>query len=194
MPSTSSLSPTLDFEPRASLSRGRHLGTLAVASSRRGGFVPPRAMPAPVKASRFGPAAWLLLVVASWCALIGARVQIVKIAPAIMPFYAALGLHVNPRQMDISGVVSKLIEEDGRKFLIVEGEIRNLAEAPRAAPRMRLAVIDAQGREIYNWIAAPPKSRLVSGERAFFRARLAAPPEEGRDVRVRFAPEAGAAS
>jgi hypothetical protein len=48
-------------------------------------------------------------------------------------------------------------------------------------------VLDAAGQEIYHWTAAPQQSRLRAGETAFFRARLAAPPLEGREVRVRFA-------
>ncbi len=113
--------------------------------------------------------------------------QVVRLAPAAAAIYEAMGLPVNLRQMDFENVVSKLAEEDGRQILVVEGEIRNLADASRAAPRMRLAVLDAAGTEIYAWTAAPQKSRLNAGEKAAFRARLAAPPAEGREIRVRFA-------
>lgn len=129
----------------------------------------------------------MLCGVAGWGLLVGGRTQIVRLAPAVAPAYAALGLTVNLRQMDLQGVTSRLADEDGRTILVVEGEIRNLAEASRAAPRMLMAVLDADGREIYHWTAAPPKSRLASGEKAVFRARLAAPPQGGREVRVRFA-------
>jgi hypothetical protein len=72
-------------------------------------------------------------------------------------------------------------------ILVVEGEIRNLGAEPGAAPRVKLAVLDAAGQEIYRWTAAPLKARLRGGETAFFRARLAAPPAGGREVRARFA-------
>jgi hypothetical protein len=48
-------------------------------------------------------------------------------------------------------------------------------------------LLDAQGQELYHWIAAAPKARLAAGETAAFRARLAAPPVEGRRVLARFA-------
>lgn len=178
------------------LSAGRRkageLGRIAAASCRRGEashrILSAVASPA-AKGDKgaFGPFAWALAVVAAWGLLVGGRAQIVRLIPATAPLYAAIGLDVNLRQMDIAGVLSKLTEEDGREILVVEGEIRNLADTPRAAPRMRLAVLDANGNEIYAWTAAPPKSRLLSGEKASFRARLAAPPPEGREVRVRFA-------
>ncbi|MBB4198818.1 hypothetical protein CCR94_09080 [Rhodoblastus sphagnicola] len=154
--------------------------------------------PAPAAASATGkmrgPGALALCagLTAAWMGLVGGRAQIVKIVPGAAPVYAALGLKVNLRQMDVLGVTARLVEEDGRKILLVEGQIKNIDANPRTPPRMRLAVEDGQGREIYFWTAAPPKSRLSPGENAYFRARLAAPPDEGAEVRVRFAPEASA--
>ncbi|MCI4678554.1 DUF3426 domain-containing protein [Rhodoblastus acidophilus] len=124
---------------------------------------------------------------AAWAMLIGGRTQIVRLVPAVAPLYATLGLDVNLRRMGVEHVSARLVNEDGRQVLIVSGEIDNLSSSPRAAPRMRFAVIDADGGEIYHWTAAPPKARLAAGETAEFRARLAAPPKEGHEIRVRFA-------
>ena len=181
--------------------RAGQIGRVAAASCRRGeaglkalAGSAPRA--AKDKGGAFGPVAWMLCGVAMWSLVVGGRMQIVRLAPVAAPVYAALGLNVNLRQMELQGVNAKLAEEDGGAILVVEGEIRNLAEASRAAPRMLMSVLDADGREIYHWTAAPPKSRLASGEKAAFRARLAAPPQGAREVRVRFAgaPEAGRGS
>jgi hypothetical protein len=150
--------------------------------------------PAPRVARRRVPRALVVCagLAAAWAALVGGRSQIVRALPQAAPAYAALGLAVNLRHMDVFGLTARLVEEDGRKLLLVEGEIRNVGEAPRTPPRMRLAVEDARGREIYHWTAAPAKSRLNPGENAFFRARLAAPPDDGAEVRVRFTPDASA--
>ncbi|HUO55253.1 MAG TPA: DUF3426 domain-containing protein [Rhodoblastus sp.] len=162
-------------------------------SGRRAAFRPP-APPAVAPRSRLpGPWAWVLAGFIGWGVAIGARAQIVRFIPAAQPFYAALGLDATPRRMKIEHVVSRLADEDGRPILLVEGVIRNLAAAPRPAPRMRLAVLDADSQEIYHWTAAPPKARVAAGETMEFRARLAAPPKEGREVRVRFADAAGSA-
>jgi hypothetical protein len=167
------------------------LGRIAASSGRgetapkKRAFQAPRS--APEQSGGFGLFALALAILAAWAVLVGGRAQVVSHIPAMAPAYAALGLPVNLRQMNIEGVVSKLMDEDGRRILVVEGEIRNLADGPRAAPRMRLSVVDSNGQEIYFWTAAPPKSRLLAGETASFRARLAAPPQDGREVRVRFA-------
>jgi hypothetical protein len=177
------------------------LGRVAAASCRRGEAGRKALAGQAPRAARdgggaFGPVAWMLCGIAGWSLLVGGRAQIVRLAPGVAPVYAALGLNVNLRQLELQGVTSKLADEDGRTILVVEGEIRNLAEASKGAPRMLMAVLDADGREIYHWTAAPPKSRLAGGEKAAFRARLAAPPQGGREVRVRFAaaPEAGQGS
>lgn len=142
-------------------------------------FAPPTRAP--------GPLAFALAGFGVWALLVGARAQIVRLAPAAAAVYGAVGLDVNLNPMGLDHVASRLDYEDGHQVLIVEGEVRNRASSSRAAPRMRLSVLDAGGREIYHWIAAPPKSRLAAGETAEFRARLAAPPSEGREVKVRFA-------
>lgn len=159
-------------------------------------FYPPgaRMRPAPRAVGRRGSSALVVCagVATAWAALVGGRSQIVTVLPEAAPAYAALGMGVNLRHMDVFGLTARLVEEDGRKILLVEGEIRNVDESPRTPPQMRLAVEDARGREIYHWTAAPPKSRLSPGENAFFRARLAAPPDDGAEVRVRFTPDASA--
>ncbi|WP_298357263.1 DUF3426 domain-containing protein [Rhodoblastus sp.] len=142
-----------------------------------------------------GPVAWVFASFGVWALLVGTHARIARLAPTTAPLFAALGLDVNPTRMGVDHVASRLDYEDGRQILIVDGEIRNLASTPRAAPRMRLSVLDAGGREIYHWIAAPPKARLAAGETAEFRARLAAPPKDGQRIRVRLAggPESPAA-
>ena len=153
---------------------------------------PARAASSDQKRRGFGAVAWGMGLVAAWGLVVGGRAQIVGVLPAAASVYAALGLKVNLRHMDVFAVSAKVVEEDGRKILLVEGQIKNIDASARTPPRMRLAVEDLSGREIYFWTAAPPKSRLNPGENAFFRARLAAPPEEGAEVRVRFAPDASA--
>jgi hypothetical protein len=48
-------------------------------------------------------------------------------------------------------------------------------------------VEEENGRPLYRWTAAMPKPKLDGGESVTFETRLVAPPEAGRDVRVRFA-------
>jgi hypothetical protein len=69
---------------------------------------------------------------------------------------------------------------------VVEGAIVSAREHAVEVPRLRFAVRDRNGHEIYAWTALPSRSVLAPGETLTFRSRLASPPQEGHDVLVRF--------
>ena len=120
------------------------------------------------------------------------RQAVVLHMPAAARLYAALGLPVNLRGLDLRRVTSTLAGEGPLRVLAVEGEIANLAAGETAVPQIEVAVRGPDARVIYRWTAQAPKARLATGESVPFRARLAAPPEGARDVVVRFAPAAAA--
>jgi hypothetical protein len=65
---------------------------------------------------------------------------------------------------------------------MIVGQTRKAVEIPR----LRFAVRDAQGAEIYAWNAVLEQTVLHPGERAVFKSRLASPPAEGRNIDIRF--------
>jgi predicted Zn finger-like uncharacterized protein len=129
-----------------------------------------------------------LALIALAMTLIGQRQIIVHYVPRTAPLFAAVGLKVDPTGIEVRNLRSAVVEDGGRRTLTVEGDIANLRQGPNNVPRMRLALRDATGSEIYSWMAAPAKARLDRGEIVSFRARLSAPPVEAKDVVVRFAP------
>jgi hypothetical protein len=68
------------------------------------------------------------------------------------------------------------------------------ASKPAEVPRLRFAVRNATGQEIYTWTALPTRSVLGPGERLEFRSQIPAPPTNATNVKVRFftAQDAGA--
>jgi hypothetical protein len=127
------------------------------------------------------------LVVAATTA-IAARAAIVSIAPATAAIYARVGIPVNLRELSVGDVrVTTTQQPDSSGELLVTGEIANLLDRETAAPNLRLALRNEDGRELYVWKARAPKSRLGAHERVTFRARLAAPPAGVCDVLVKFA-------
>ncbi len=138
----------------------------------------------PVRATRM-PAVILLLacVVA---ALIGWRGTIVKHAPQMASLYAAIGLPVNLRGLTFTEVKVSRDIHDGVAVLMVEGTIASTASKPVEVPRLRFAMRNEVGGEVYAWTAMPTREVLEPGETLPFRSRLASPPGEGRDVTVRF--------
>ena len=130
-----------------------------------------------------GLAAACLLVASG---LLWQRERAVRAAPQLAALYEAIGLPVNLRGLALSSVESSLVEEVQGRFLVVEGDVTNIARGSNAVPLIEVAVKDAQGRTLYSWTTEPPRRSLEPSELIRFRARLASPPEEGRSVTVRF--------
>ena len=130
-----------------------------------------------------------VLIVAMLATLLGAlnwRAAVVRHFPQTASLYAALGLPVNLRGLFFQDVKSRNDFEDGVSVLVIEGTVVNLTTRTLDLPRLRFALRNASGHEVYAWTTQPPKSMLGSGNGLPFRARLASPPADGRDVIVRF--------
>ena len=114
------------------------------------------------------------------------RAPVVAAVPQMAKIFAAIGLPVNLRGVEIRDVVSKVVVEQGTPQLIVEGEIVNIAKTEAKLSRLRFAVRSEKGQEIYSWKAAVDKPALEPGEHLKFRRRLVSPPDGSADVLVRF--------
>jgi predicted Zn finger-like uncharacterized protein len=132
------------------------------------------------------PVLALILVGLVGGAVLG-RERIVAAAPATARLYAAAHLTVNPLGLDLKGVRSELVLNGQDQLLVVEGEILNRRGRDIDLPSLRLTVRGPDGLELYTWTNEPPRKTLAPAETARFRARLASPPAEGREVLVRFA-------
>jgi predicted Zn finger-like uncharacterized protein len=135
--------------------------------------------------------AWPLAMAALGCALIAAglwqREAVARAVPQSAGLYAAIGLPVNPRGLAFGQVRSNVFSEGEARFLVVEGQVRNIRDAQTPVPLIAIDVRGEDGRSLYQWTTEPPRLRLNGGETLHFRARLATPPEAGRQVEVRFA-------
>lgn len=125
------------------------------------------------------------------CALVAAvvwqRESVVRVAPSSAKVFAALGMPVNLVHLEFGEVRTSLVREPEGRFLVVEAVIRNPTPALLLVPRIETTLRGPDQRSVYVWTSDPPRSTLRPGEALHFRTRLATPPEEGRDVAVRFA-------
>jgi predicted Zn finger-like uncharacterized protein len=154
------------------------------AARRRGRPGMRRARAAKARPSRVSAAiAGLLLVLAGF---ITWRLEIVRHAPQLASLYGAVGLPVNLRKLAFADVTITKDSHDGVPVLVVEGTIVSTSSAPVDVPRLRFAVRNEGGAEVYAWTAVPTQATLGPFESLPFRSRLAAPPQDGRDVVVRF--------
>jgi hypothetical protein len=126
--------------------------------------------------------AQMLLVMA----LVLWRTQVVQLLPQTASLFAAIGLPVNLRGLEFTGVETESEAADGVQVLVVQGTILSTANHRVDVPRLRFAVRDGGGHEIYSWTALAYKKVLAPGETLAFRSRLASPPPESRDISVRF--------
>ena len=101
--------------------------------------------------------------------------------------FELIGLEVNLRHLTFEGVKISREENDGVSVLAVEGTIVSQSNNPVEVPRLRFAVRNATGQEIYAWTSRPSRSILEPKQKLPFRSRLASPPADASDVLVRFA-------
>lgn len=136
---------------------------------------------------RFSPSVILLMLGSALLAtfLLG-REQVVRTVPDSASVYERIGLPVNLRGVEFRDVKGANEVVDGVVVLVVEGQLVNITSRAADLPRLRLAVRDAGGKEIYTWTATPPAPRLEAGQAVPFRSRLASPPPDGASVEVRF--------
>jgi predicted Zn finger-like uncharacterized protein len=128
----------------------------------------------------------ILMLAALDLGLIGWRTDVVRLAPQMAPFYAAIGLPVNVRGLAFMDVKVETQSQEGVTLLLVQGTIVSTASRAVEVPRLRFAARNATGTDIYRWTALPDRAVLAPGETLPFQSRLAAPPPETHDVLVRF--------
>jgi predicted Zn finger-like uncharacterized protein len=118
--------------------------------------------------------------------LVGWRDEFVRMMPQTAPFYSMLGLNVNLRGLAFEGVSISTEQHEGVPILVVEGNIVNDSRKVADVPRLKFAVRNRSGQEVYSWTAVAPRASLPPGESVTFHGRLASPPVEAHDVLVRF--------
>jgi len=118
--------------------------------------------------------------------LLSWRKDVVRYVPQLASFYSAIGMPVNLRGLAFTDLKIGNEIHDGVPVLVVEGLIVSMVSTPVDIPRIRFALRNATGGEVYSWTAQPSQPMLGAFETLPFRSRLASPPAEGHDIQVRF--------
>ena len=130
--------------------------------------------------------ALILVLVGINVALVGARGEVVRYLPQTASLFAAIGLPVNLRGLQFEDVKISKETQDGLTIVIVEGTIVSETGKPVEVPRLRFAIRNASGQEVYTWTMPPPRSILEPGARLPFRSQIPAPKVDASDIMVRF--------
>lgn len=119
-------------------------------------------------------------------AIVGARAQLVRLAPRSAALFEAAGLPVNLAGLTLERVSAKVVADGERRVLVVEGDIVNSSERDEIARPLAVSVRGDGNEPLYAWITRAPRQTVAAGERAAFVARLASPPSGGANVIVEF--------
>ena len=133
--------------------------------------------------------AWLVLtlVVLLVAAALAARNVIAGLLPAAVPVYQRLGLSLElPLLMELREVRSSGKVSQGRRVLVVSGEISNISGQERDVPPIRVALLGADRRELDFGLFDPPAPALGPGAASRFEVEMGEPPLEARDLSVTF--------
>jgi len=175
------LAPAADEPPPASSPKDPHdIESIAARRARRQKYNPPP------REIRPGITLLLGLLIAANGAILGWRHDIVRSMPQTARLFAAIGLPVNLRGVDFVDVTTTKETHEGVTVLVVNGTIANPTGEPHEVPRVRFALKNPAGNEVYSWTTLPGRGSLGAGESEPFNTRLASPPADGRDVVVRF--------
>jgi predicted Zn finger-like uncharacterized protein len=120
-------------------------------------------------------------------AIVIQRRAVVQTMPQMATLFDMIGLPVNLRGLEFERVQTELLEDAQGRYLIVQGEIRNVAGNAVPLPPIEIVIQDGGVKSLYTWTTEPPKSALGRGDTAAFRTRLASPPLGGVNIAVRFA-------
>jgi predicted Zn finger-like uncharacterized protein len=172
--------PATDIEAEPADETAEDIETYAARRERRAAKGGPWRWPL----SRLQSGVLALLIVDA--IIVGWRDEVVRIMPQTASFYSMFGLGVNLRGLAFDGVSTATEQHDGVPIIVVDGTIVNESRKVADVPRLKFAVRNASGQEVYSWTTVSPRTSLPPGESVPFRSRLASPPAEAHDILVRF--------
>ena len=115
------------------------------------------------------------------------RAKVVAFWPKAATLYKMAGMPVNATGLDLRNISYERQFSDGVPMLELHGEILNTGKIERTVPKLRAALLDAAGKELYFWTFPSAASRLGPGEVSAFTSQLPSPPVESQQLVVTFA-------
>jgi len=149
-------------------------------------------LPAVPERARGSMVGWLVVLLFIAAVVAGGfygRQKIVDLWPPAARIYGQLGLPVKTQPkfgLVLRNLSSSTQIENGAAVLTIVGEVANVIDEPRPAPKLRIVLRDAQKKELKDWVHAVEGSEIKAGEKASFTVRLREPPTDARDLEVTF--------
>ena len=130
--------------------------------------------------------ALIILIIGSIPMAISKRDKLVENMPQLAPAFRLIGLPVNIRGLTFAELTTRIMDDNGKKILMVEGMIASVSATKTSVPPMLISLRGKDGREIYHWTAQAEQNQLEPGKSLRFSTRLASPPDNAQIARVNF--------
>lgn len=117
---------------------------------------------------------------------IPARESVVRAIPDTARLYAMIGLPVNVRGVEFSQFIAERSTVAGLPVLTIEGNVSNVVDRTVSLGPLRLALMGAQGEELFVWRVEPEADMLDPEQSVAIASELTAPPPNVDGVAVRF--------
>jgi predicted Zn finger-like uncharacterized protein len=134
-----------------------------------------------------GWTALIVLIAAIGWASVQYRQTIASLWPQSASLYAAVGLPVNVRGIQLTNISYQQEYQDGQPVLSVTGKVVNVSNRELPVPEIRVVLLDDAKHELYHWNFDAGIPTLKPGGESTFVTRLSSPPPEARNLNVRFA-------
>lgn len=113
-------------------------------------------------------------------------VPVVEAVPRLARLYASIGMPVNIRGLEFGEIKVSRAVDAGGAALLIEGKISNITSGKIEVPPVRVTLISPTGTAIDTVTVKPETASLEHSAETIFKSRLANPPQDAKDVLVKF--------
>jgi predicted Zn finger-like uncharacterized protein len=130
-------------------------------------------------------AAVILIAIAG---IVAERQQVMNAVPFTTRFYtlAGLGPAVPGQGLELREVTPSRGADNGVPTLAINGQVANVSNSPRPVPKLRVALRDANNKELQSWVVSVTDESLAPGASVPFHTTISQPPERATGVIVSF--------
>lgn len=130
-----------------------------------------------------------VIILALW-GLAAARQPIMDKAPFTARLYSMVGLGpaVPGEGLELRQVTPSRGVENGTPTLAINGQVANITSSPHPVPKLRVALRDANNKELQSWTVSVTDQPLAPGASVPFHTTISSPPDGATGVIVSFLP------
>jgi predicted Zn finger-like uncharacterized protein len=131
-----------------------------------------------------GRVALVIAVAIAIGALFAERQQVMSAVPFTTRIYAMVGLA--PPVLELRDVLPSRSVANGVPTLAINGQVANVSTDPQPVPKLRVALRDANNKELQSWVVSVTDAPLAPGASVPFHTTISQPPDGATGLIVSF--------